>query len=198
MYQKAGKRLFDVIVSIFGILMFLPIGLVIAVIVWFDSNGPILFFQHRLGLNGKIYKIYKFRTMYNSTRISTQQIFPDHPEVTHAGKYLRRFKADEIPQLINVIKGEMSIIGPRPCLPELRQKFDENGVFRLKVKPGLFGLADIRGGYYLSWPQRWIYDREYIENLSLILDLKLMFMAIPIIIFDENFYLKRKNQFNKR
>jgi len=130
--------------------------------------------------------------MSHRQRISTEQIFPDHLEVTGIGRLLRRFKLDEIPQLINIFKGDMSIIGPRPCLPELQKKFDENGKSRTQIRPGLFGLADIRGAYYLSWPQRWVHDRYYVENLSFLLDIKLLIMAIPIILFDEDFYLKRK------
>ncbi len=131
--------------------------------------------------------------MIHRQRISTEQIFADHPEVTGIGRILRRFKLDEIPQLINIFKGDMSIIGPRPCLPELRQQFDENGKARLKVRPGLFGLADIKGGYYLTWPQRWVYDRYYVEHVSLLFDLKLIFLAFPIVLFDEDFYLKRNH-----
>jgi lipopolysaccharide/colanic/teichoic acid biosynthesis glycosyltransferase len=190
-YSRFFKRFLDILLSSVGLLLLsLPLLLIV---LWIksDSNGPVFFIQKRLGLGGEIFSIFKFRTMNHRQRISTEQIFPDHPEVTKAGRILRRFKLDEIPQLINVLKGDMSTIGPRPCLPELQNKFDENGRARLKVRPGLFGLADIKGGYFLTWPQRWVHDRYYVEHLSLWLDIKLLFMALPVILFDEDFYLKR-------
>lgn len=191
-YANYIKRILDILLSSIGIvLLFIPAAIV-TLWIKMEGNGPIFFVQQRLGLHGKIFSIYKFRTMQHQPRQSTQQIFPDHPEVTRFGRILRRFKLDEIPQLINTIKGDMSIIGPRPCLPELQQKFDENANVRLKVRPGLFGLADIRGGYFLTWPQRWVHDRFYVEHLSFWLDVKLIFMVIPIVLFDEDFYLKRR------
>jgi len=194
MYGRFGKRFLDIAVCLPGsILLAIPVA-VIAVLICLDSKGPAFFIQQRLGRNGRIFGIWKFRTMQHRIRESTEQIMPDHPEVTGLGKFLRRFKLDETPQLVNVVIGDMSIIGPRPCLPELQQKFDENGFVRLKVRPGLFGLADIEGGYYLSWPQRWVHDRHYVKNLSLWLDLKLAFMALPIILFDEDYYLKRNKK----
>ncbi|MBS4058281.1 MAG: sugar transferase [Bacteroidales bacterium] len=195
-YDTFLKRIFDLLISSTSILLLSPLIMLLALWIKLDSKGSVLFIQPRLGHKGRIFKIYKFRTMKQRERQSTQQIFPDHPEVTTAGRFLRRFKLDEIPQLLNVLKGEMSLIGPRPCLPELAQKFDENGKKRIKVRPGLFGLADIKGGYYLSWPQRWVYDRYYVEHLNPWLDLKLIFMAIPIILFDEDYYLKKKKSNN--
>ena len=191
LYSLFIKRLLDILLSSIG-LLFLTVPLAfIAIWIRIDSTGPVLFIQKRLGHGGKVFSILKFRTMHHRSRESSEQIFPDHPEVTRAGRILRRFKLDEIPQLLNVFKGDMSLIGPRPCLPELQEKFDENGLVRLKVRPGLFGLADIKGGYYLTWPQRWVHDRYYVEHLCFWLDVKLMFMAIPIVLFDEDFWLKR-------
>lgn len=174
-----------------GLLLLLIPLLLIAALIAATSKGPVFFRQQRLGYKSKHFIIYKFRTMFHRQRTSTEQIFFEHPEVTAVGRILRRFKLDEIPQLINILKGDMSIIGPRPCLPELQQKFDENGKIRTQTRPGLFGLADIKGGYYLTWPQRWVHDRYYVENLSFRMDMKLIIMVLPIILFDEDFYLKR-------
>jgi len=191
LYKNFGKRIFDIILSIIALFILLLPGLVISFLIAVTSSGPVFFMQQRLGYKEKVFLIYKFRTMIHKQRESTEQIFHEHPEVTAIGRILRRFKLDEIPQLINIIKGEMSFIGPRPCLPELQKKFDDNGKIRTQTRPGLFGLADINGGYYLPWPERWVHDRYYVENINLLLDLKLFVKVIPIILFDEDFYLKR-------
>ncbi len=192
MYKIFGKRFLDLFFSLIGgTILLIPI-LIIIILLRIQSNGPVFFTQKRLGYEAKTFKIYKFRTMLHRKRVSKEQVFPDHPEVTKVGRFLRRFKLDEMPQLFNVLKGDMSIVGPRPCLPELQKKFDKNGKARVEVRPGLFGLADINGGYYLTWPQRWVYDQFYVENISFWLDIKLMLKAIPIILFDEDFYLQRK------
>jgi len=194
LYKSFGKRLFDIILSVIALLVFLIPGLVISLLVASTSSGPVFFKQQRLGYREKVFLIYKFRTMSHLQSRSTEQIFYTHPDVTVIGRFLRRFKLDEIPQLINIIKGEMSIIGPRPCLPELQKKFDDNGKIRTQTRPGLFGLADINGGYYLTWPERWVHDRFYVENINFLMDIKLLFKVLPIILFDEDFYLKRINK----
>lgn len=191
MYKIFWKRFFDIIIAFVALICLLIPAALIALVIKIDSEGPALFVQKRLGWNGTIFNIYKFRTMTHKNRVSREQVMPSHPEVTPAGKMLRRFKLDEIPQFLNVLRGDMSLIGPRPCLPELMERFDENGHLRLKVRPGLFGLSDIMGGYYLTWPQRWVYDRIYVEKLSFFFDIKLAFKVIPVILFDENFYLKK-------
>ncbi len=166
----------------------------IALAIRAGSKGPVLFRQQRLGYQGRVFTIHKFRTMTHQPRIPSTQTFPDDPEVTRVGRFLRKYKLDELPQFINVLRGDMSLIGPRPCLPELKEEFDENGFARLKVRPGLFGLADIRGGYHLSWPQRWVHDREYVERMSLALDLSLAIKILPVFFFDESFWLKRESK----
>lgn len=197
-YRRFGKRLFDLLMSSLASLLLLIPGLFIALLIKAGSKGPVFFKQQRLGYQGRVFAIFKFRTMTHRPRVPDSQTFPDDPEVTKAGRFLRRFKLDEIPQFINVLRGDMSLIGPRPCLPELKEAFDENGFARLGVRPGLFGLADIRGGYYLTWPQRWVHDREYTERLSLWLDSSLALKVIPIILFDEDFWLKKNQNQDKK
>lgn len=187
------KRLFDFILSLLSLLILSPLLLISGLLVSLTSKGPVFFKQGRLGKNGNVFKLYKFRTMTHKKRESKEQVFGSNPEVTFVGKFLRRLKIDELPQLINVLKGDMSFVGPRPCLPELKEEFDENGKLRLKVRPGLSGLAQINGNIYLSWPERWKYDAEYVMHQSFILDLKIIFKTFLIVIFGEDKFIKKSD-----
>jgi len=128
--------------------------------------------------------------MTHKTRDADREILKGDPELTKIGVLLRRFKIDEIPQFINILKGDMSIVGPRPCLPEQLEDFDKNGYRRIEVKPGLTGLAQINGNIHLSWPERWVYDKEYVENISFWLDIRIIFTTISIVIFGEDKFIK--------
>ena len=187
------KRLFDIVLSMISLILFSPLLIISALLVAITSKGPIFFKQARLGKNGKIFKLYKFRTMTHKSRNNAKEVFLDNQEVTRIGKILRRFKIDELTQLINILKGDMSFVGPRPCLPELRKEFDKNGEKRLLVRPGLSGLAQINGNIYISWPERWKYDAEYVERQSFILDFKIIFKSFLIIIFGEDKFIKKPN-----
>ena len=156
-YRRFGKRLLDIFLSILSIAAFLPFFLILAAVIRLDSPGPVFYIQERLGYKGKIFKALKFRTMTHAPRTSDHEILPDDPELTRSGAFIRRFKLDELAQLYNVVRGEMSVIGPRPALPRQLAEYDANGRKRLQVKPGLSGLAQIRGNIYLSWPERWVY-----------------------------------------
>jgi len=194
MYKLIIKPFIDYLVS--GMMLFLlsPILLLIAFIIRLDSPGPALFTQERLGKNGKIFKIYKFRTMFHRNRYAESQVFMDNPEITCLGKFLRRSKLDELPQLVNVLKGDMSLIGPRPCLPNLQKSFDENGIVRIKVKPGLSNYAAINGSIYLSWPERWVFDRYYVEHQSFLLDMEIVLKTIVVVFLGEKVFLKADDQ----
>jgi lipopolysaccharide/colanic/teichoic acid biosynthesis glycosyltransferase len=193
MYKLFIKRFLDVLFSLIGFLFVLPISMIVSLIIVLDSSGPIFFIQERLGKNAKNFRIYKFRTMTNKKRIVEREmeIYGDNPDVTFAGKFLRRFKIDELPQLINILLGDMSIVGPRPCMPEQLNELDENGIKRLEVLPGLTGLAQVNGNIYLDWPDRWKYDRYYVENLSFLLDLKIIFKTIRIFFQTEDQFLNK-------
>jgi lipopolysaccharide/colanic/teichoic acid biosynthesis glycosyltransferase len=193
-YKNYIKRFFDIIFSILIIIILLPVWLVVSIIILLDDFGPIFFIQDRLGMNGTIFKIIKFRTMrVNKNRIETQ-VFNDNPEVYSFGRFLRRFKIDETPQIINVLKGDMSLIGPRPCLPTLRAKFNENGEKRLKVRPGLTGLAQVNGNIYNSWEKRWEYDAYYVDNLSFLMDLNIFLKTLIVVLFGEKYIIERKRK----
>lgn len=185
LYRLYLKRFIDIVVSLLIIGLLLPIWCVVILGIKIDSPGPILFLQERLGYKGKLFCILKFRSMkVNENRVEVQ-VFKDNPDVTPFGEFLRRFKIDETPQILNVLKGDMSLIGPRPCLPSLRERFDANGEKRLDAKPGLSGLAQINGNIYNSWEKRWEYDAYYVDHLSFSLDFRIFFKTFSVIVFGE-------------
>ena len=188
-YKNKLKRCFDLFTALFVLLISWPILLFIAIAIKLTSFGPIFFIQERIGKQGKKFKIYKFRTMIDKERIVNREILIGDSEVTWFGSILRRYKLDELPQLINVLKGDVSIVGPRPILPEMIDSLDDVGIIRLKVTPGLTGLSQINGNIYLSWKDRWKYDKCYVDNISFFLDLKIVIKTIFIIIVGEEKFL---------
>ena len=184
------KRIFDISVSLFLLLLLLPILLFTSMVIKVDSSGPVIFRQNRLGYRGATFELYKFRSMTNRQRDLKKQTLGNESDITRIGNFLRRFKIDELPQLFNVLKGDMSIVGPRPCLPELQDSFNEDGRIRLTVRPGLTGLAQINGNIHLSWPERWMHDRRYVENQSLWFDLKIIARTLMIIFLGESWGLR--------
>lgn len=190
MYKAFFKRFLDIFVALSVIIFLLPLFLIIYILVKIDSPGKFFFFQDRLGYQGKIFKIFKIRTMYDKVRVADREILKNDVEVTKVGYYLRRFKIDELPQIINVFMGDMSLVGPRPCLPRQLHEFNEDGKKRLKVVPGLTGLSQINGNIHLSWEQRWKYDREYVEKQSFVLDLRIILKTFLILLHGEDKYLK--------
>lgn len=185
MYRKIIKPLFDFLLALFAVLFFLPWGLVIALIIKIDSKGPVFFFQERLGKKGKVFKVFKFRTMTDEKRVSNREIYKGDSEVTFIGAFLRRFKVDELPQLINVLKGDMSFVGPRPALVNQLGQYDDFSVRRLEVLPGLTGLSQVNGNIYLSWEERWKMDVQYVDNISLITDIKLILKTFAVVVLGE-------------
>lgn len=179
------KRCFDFLISIFLLVILSPVLIITAILIKLTSKGPLFFKQQRVGKNGKLFSVYKFRTMVDKVRSFDKQTLKGDAEITTIGGIIRRLKIDELPQLINVVKGDMSLIGPRPCLPALIKDFNENGKKRLLVRPGLTGLAQVNGNIYLTWEQRWEFDRKYVENQSLALDIKIMSKTALIVFFGE-------------
>jgi lipopolysaccharide/colanic/teichoic acid biosynthesis glycosyltransferase len=189
-YRRVGKRLLDIFLSILALVVLFPFFLIMAIAIRLETPGPILYFQDRLGLRGRIFPAVKFRTMTHAVRIPDHEILPSDPEVTRVGAFLRRYKLDELSQLVNVLKGEMSVIGPRPALPRQLSEYDEAGRKRLLVKPGLSGLAQVNGNIYLTWPERWQFDARYVENCSLGLDLWIIWRTIAVMILGEDKFLQ--------
>jgi len=187
------KRIFDLVISGIGLLLFSPLFLIIAFLIKVDSSGPVFFRQERVGENGRIFKIWKFRTMRENAEAQTGPVWAqeDDPRITRIGRFLRKSHLDELPQLINVFKGEMSLIGPRPERPELYKKiiqviphFSE----RLKVKPGITGLAQVRYQYGASLKdaaRKLRYDLLYIKRRCWLLDFQIILWTINRILTGE-------------
>lgn len=188
MYKNFIKRLLDTILSLLGIIVLLPLLLTLAIVIKTTSSGPILFKQKRVGKDNKHFHIYKFRSM----RIDTPKDMPTHllenPDqyITKVGKFMRKTSLDELPQLFNILKGEMAVIGPRPSLPnqyDLNKLRDENGAST--VKPGLTGLAQISGRDELEIDVKASLDGEYVKNMSFLLDCKCFVGTITSVLKHE-------------
>lgn len=181
------KRLLDLFVSITALVILHPILLVICILIRLDSKGPIFFIQERMGKDGVPFTIIKFRTMnQDAEKDGPQWANKDDIRITRIGYFLRKYRLDETPQFINVIKGEMSLIGPRPERKVFMEEFESELPHfseRLKVKPGITGWAQTNGGYELTQEEKLNLDLYYINQLSFLLDLKIVFQSCLVIIF---------------
>lgn len=191
MYKTVVKSLFDIVIASIATVLLFPFFVLTAIFIKFSSPGPVFFIQKRVGKNGREFNLFKFRTMYNRKRVAKEEVYKDNKEVTSIGYFLRRLKIDELPQILNILKGDMSLVGPRPFLPSQISHLDENGKIRLQVKPGLTGLAQINGNIYLDWKDRWKYDRKYVEEITFFLDIKIIFKTLAIIIVGEEKFLNK-------
>ncbi|MEC1525879.1 sugar transferase [Neobacillus niacini] len=179
------KRIIDIVIALIGLIITAPILLITSIFVVLDSPGPVLFAQERVGLRGKYFMIYKIRSMVtDAEKNGATWAAKNDPRVTTVGKFIRKTRIDELPQLWNVLKGDMSIVGPRPEIPKFTIQFNEEipgFVNRLSVKPGLTGWAQINGGYDLTPAQKLEKDMIYINNISLLLDIKIIFKTFFIV-----------------
>jgi undecaprenyl phosphate N,N'-diacetylbacillosamine 1-phosphate transferase len=185
-----GKRLFDVVCSAIGLALCLPLFAVLAAWIRIDSPGPVFYTQTRLGRHGRFFRLFKFRTMTARPRNTMSDLVLCEAEITRLGRFLRRFKLDELPQLWNVLCGDMSVVGPRPALPAQLDELNEVGQKRLLVRPGLTGLAQVHGNVYLPWEERWKYDAEYVERLSFTLDCWIVWRTLLTIATGEERWKK--------
>ncbi len=181
MYLKFGKKLLDKVLALLLIILFFPIILVVALIIFFKIGSPILFRQVRPGLNEKLFSIYKFRTMSNE-KDESGELLPDAQRLSTMGKFIRKASLDELPQLFNVLKGEMSFIGPRPLLVEYLELYNEEQKRRHSVLPGISGWAQVNGRNAISWEQKFTYDVWYVDNQSFRLDMKIFWMTFLKVI----------------
>ena len=186
-YRLIGKRVFDVFVAAPLLLASSPLLLASAVAISITSDGPVLFKQRRVGREGVPFDILKLRTMTHTIeeRRPTNEVRAGDPEVTPVGNILRRLKIDELPQLWNVLIGDMSLVGPRPALPCQVSAYDETARQRLAVRPGLTGLAQINGNVFLPWEERWKWDTEYVRCVSFALDLRILSRTLAVIVLGE-------------
>lgn len=181
MYKKYIKRLLDIIVSLCGIIILSPVYLILFILVRVKLGSPALFTQERPGRNEKIFKLYKFRSMTDE-RDEKGEFLPDEVRLTGFGRILRSTSLDELPELFNILKGEMSIIGPRPLLIRYLPLYNEFQKHRHDVRPGLTGLAQINGRNAITWEKKFEYDVEYVNNLSFALDIKIFFCTIKAVL----------------
>ncbi|NWF50119.1 MAG: undecaprenyl-phosphate glucose phosphotransferase [Ignavibacteriaceae bacterium] len=195
-WEKTAKRLLDIIISFIILILTLPIFIIVSIAIKLDSPGPVFFVQERMGMNGKIFRIVKFRSMKQDAEKYTGPVWSqkDDPRVTRVGRIIRKVRIDELPQFINVLSGEMSIVGPRPERPFFVEKLSHEIPYykrRLKVRPGITGWAQVKHKYDESIEDVKIklrYDLFYIENMSLRMDLKILFRTIFVVLFGKGHY----------
>ena len=192
-FQKAVKRLLDIIISLIVLIIFFPVWVIVAILIKVTSPGPVFFLQDRPGQYRKIFKVYKFRTMKPGSEkmIKGKEVMLDDDRITSIGRFLRRTKIDEIPQVLNVLKGEMSLVGPRPERIASLEAYDDEISKRLNMRPGMTGLAQVSGNIYLNLQDRYKLDVYYVENFSLWLDIKIIFRTIGVVIFGEERYVNK-------
>ncbi len=184
MYNPYVKRLLDFVLSFLGIVMLSPIILVLVLLLIVVNSGKPFFFQLRPGKNGRLFKIIKFKTM-SDLKSEDKDDVHNVSRITKSGAFIRKYSLDEILQLINVLKGDMSLIGPRPLLVEYLPLYNETQKKRHNVRPGITGWAQVKGRNAISWNQKFEYDVWYVENLSFILDIKILFLTIKKVIKKE-------------
>ena len=185
MYQKWLKRLIDIVVSAAGIIVLSPVLLILWVLVRVKLGKPAIFTQERPGKDEKIFKLYKFRSM-TGERDEKGELLPDEVRLTAFGEKLRGTSLDELPELFNILKGDMSLIGPRPLLVGYLPYYTKREQLRHSVRPGLTGLAQVSGRNFIAWDDRLAKDVEYVENLSLLLDLKILLRTVMVVFKKEN------------
>ena len=177
MYRKFGKRFFDLVLVIPGLILISPMLLLVAIVAKFKIGSPVLFQQERPGIHGKIFKMIKFRSMRND-RDANGELLPDEVRLVPFGKLLRATSLDEFPELWNVIKGEMSLVGPRPLLAKYLDRYNPTQARRHEVRPGITGWAQINGRNAITWEEKFDYDVWYVDNLSFFLDVKILALTV--------------------
>lgn len=183
-YSIYIKRLLDILLSLIAIVLLLPVFIVVAILVRFKLGSPILFKQERPGKDEKIFNMFKFRTMTDQ-KDSEGNLLGDHIRLTKFGKLLRSTSLDELPELFNILKGDMSIVGPRPLLVKYLPLYNSTQKKRHMVRPGLTGLAQINGRNAITWKKKFEYDVEYVTNISFLLDAKIIFKTIQKVFVRE-------------
>lgn len=178
------KRCFDMFISLFLLLCFSFVIALIAIFVKFKLGSPIFFKQERPGLYGKPFNLYKFRTMTDA-RDSNNELLSDHARLTKFGEFLRKYSLDELPQLVNVLKGQLSLVGPRPLLMEYLPLYSKEQSKRHNVRPGITGWAQINGRNSISWDEKFKLDVWYVENQSFLLDLKILYLTFRKVLKSE-------------
>ena len=191
--QLAVKRLADIVISLLVLVILSPLWLLTALLIRWTSPGPALFVQERPGKDRLLFKVYKFRSMRlgSEKMVKGVEVMRDDDRVTPIGRFIRRTKIDEIPQCLNVLRGEMSLIGPRPERVASLADYDEEISKRLKMRPGMTGLAQVSGNIYISLEDRYRLDVYYVENFSLWLDIRILLRTVGVVLLGEERYKER-------
>ena len=185
LYNKYIKRILDILISLTFIILFSWLYLILVILVRIKLGSPVLFCQERPGYNEKIFKLYKFRTMTDK-RDEKGNLLPDSERLTKFGSMLRSTSLDELPEMFNILKGDMSLIGPRPLLVEYLPYYTEEERLRHSVRPGLTGLAQVSGRNYLAWDKRLARDVEYVNHISFIMDVRIIIKTIMVVFKKED------------
>lgn len=180
-YEKYIKRPQDFLCALLALIVLSPIILVLAILVRTKLGSPILFTQDRPGLNGKVFKLYKFRTMTSQTD-KNGNLLPDEVRLTSFGKKLRDTSLDELPELINILKGDMAVVGPRPLLVQYLERYNEHQARRHEVRPGFTGYAQVNGRNSISWEEKFDLDVEYVDNITFLGDWKIIFQTVGVVL----------------
>jgi UDP-galactose phosphate transferase len=184
LYSKLIKRFMDFLIAALSIIIFSPLLIILAILVRVKLGGPVIFKQERPGLNGKVFKLYKFRTMTDA-KDENGNLLDDEYRLTSFGKKLRSTSLDELPELYNILKGDMSIVGPRPLLVKYLPLYNDEQKRRHDVRPGLTGLAQVSGRNAITWTEKFNKDIEYVDNVSLRLDISIFFKTIYCVLKKE-------------
>ena len=191
MYRSFFKRIIDFIVSLIGLLLLSPVLILVTIGLYFANAGRSFFIQQRPGKKGQLFKILKFKTM-NDKKDANGNLLSDADRLTKMGRFIRKTSLDEIPQLLNVLRGDMSLIGPRPLLPEYLSLYSLEQNRRHDLKPGITGWAQVNGRNAISWQQKFKYDVWYVENLNFILDCKILFLTLKKVLIREDVNLNNQ------
>lgn len=183
-YKFFLKRFFDFIIALIGLLLLSPIFLIVTIWLYIANQGKPFFYQKRPGINGEIFSIIKFKTM-NDRRDSSGKLLSDAERLTRIGSFVRKTSLDEIPQLLNVLKGDMSLIGPRPLLPEYLVLYNDFQKRRNEIKPGITGWAQVNGRNEISWEKKFELDVWYVDNINFFLDSKIFFLTLKKVFVRE-------------
>lgn len=181
MYKRFVKRLLDIIISLCALIILSPLLLILWILVRIKLGKPALFAQERPGKDGKIFKLHKFRSMTDE-RDENGELLPDEVRLTRFGRIFRATSQDELPELFSILKGDMSLIGPRPLLVKYLPWYSEEESHRHDVRPGLTGLAQVNGRNAIGWEERFAYDLEYVNHLTFGMDLKIIFMTVKMVL----------------
>ena len=195
-YEAFAKRLIDIVASALFMILFCWLYLILAIIVRIKLGAPVIFTQDRPGRNGKIFKLYKFRSM-SDKRDENGELLPDAQRLNKFGRILRSTSLDELPELFNILKGDMSLVGPRPLLVKYLEHYNSFEMRRHEVRPGLTGLAQVSGRAALSWKDKFEKDVEYVDNVTFLMDLKVLFKTVKGVFTREGIEFKKGNQLIK-